>query len=99
MPEDMGITIRLDAASAEALADAISDRLAKRLSESTDSHPHELGWLNPAGAAEYLGISRRRVYDLKSSGRLPPDGHDGRIPLWRRESLDGYARDGLGTAE
>lgn len=51
-------------------------------------------WLTPSSAAEYLGVTRKRVYDLTSSRQLIPDGRDGRTPLYRRRTLDAYARSG-----
>lgn len=52
------------------------------------------GYLDPAGAARYLGLKRKRIYDLKSARVLEPDGHDGRTPLFKRETLDNYVRSG-----
>lgn len=70
---------------------ALAARLAPHLPQQTPAAPD--GWLAPAAAAEYLGVKRRRVYDLKSAGALEPDGYDGRTPLWRRSTLDAYALD------
>ena len=50
------------------------------------------GYLTPQGAAEYLGVKRKRIYDLTSARQLVPDGRDGRTPLYRRSTLDRYAR-------
>jgi excisionase family DNA binding protein len=50
------------------------------------------GWLTPAAAAKYLGVSRKRIYDLTSARALVPDGRDGRTPLFKRAVLDDYAR-------
>ena len=76
----------LDADALAALAVKLAPYLPQpRVSEGAD------GWLAPAAAAEYLGVGRRRVYDLKSAGALEPDGFDGRTPLWRRSTLDAYA--------
>jgi hypothetical protein len=50
------------------------------------------GYLAPAAAAQYLGVSRKRIHDLKSMGALEPDGFDGRTPLFTRQTLDAYAR-------
>jgi hypothetical protein len=52
----------------------------------------EDGYLAPAAAARYLGITRKRVYDLTSARALVPDGRDGRTPLYTRSTLDAYAR-------
>ncbi len=48
--------------------------------------------LAPEAAAAYLGVSRKRIYDLKSTGAIEPDGCDGRTPLFTRQTLDGYVR-------
>jgi hypothetical protein len=86
----------LAAALVAALDDADLATLAERLrpwlaspSAGTDPAPE---WLAPAAAAEYLGLSRKRIYDLKSANLLVPDGRDGRTPLYRRSTLDSYAR-------
>jgi Helix-turn-helix domain len=52
------------------------------------------GYLPPAAAAHYLGVSRQRIYQLTSARILAPDGRDGRTPLYTRESLDRYVRQG-----
>lgn len=46
----------------------------------------------PGDAARYLGVSRKRIYDLTGSRALEPDGRDGRTPLFRRGTLDAYVR-------
>lgn len=78
----------LDDESLDRLAALLAPRLAGRLAAEVDG----VGWLTPAAAGRYLGVSTRRVYDLKSAAKLPADGADGRVPLWRRETLDEYAR-------
>jgi predicted DNA-binding transcriptional regulator AlpA len=41
--------------------------------------------------ATALGVSRRTVERTKSAGKLPkPDLQLGKIPLWRRETIDGW---------
>jgi hypothetical protein len=72
--------------------DELARLLAPRIAVVAGEAP--AGWLAPAAAAEYLGVGRKRVYDLKSCGALEPDGYDGRTPLWRRDTLDAYARSG-----
>lgn len=57
---------------------------ADRLSQSLTTAPE--------GAAAYLGLTRKRIYDLKSAGALTPDGYDGRTPLFRLSTLDNYVR-------
>jgi hypothetical protein len=51
------------------------------------------GYLPPAAAAHYLGVSRQRIYQLTSARILCPDGRDGRTPLFTRRTLDTYVRD------
>ncbi len=46
-------------------------------------------YLRPADAARYMGVSRQRVYDLVSSGRLPRF-KDGSTTLVRRVDVDAY---------
>lgn len=71
--------------------DELAARLAPRLARADE--PRD-GYLAPEAAAAYLGLSRKRVYDLKSSGALEPDGYDGRTPLWSRATLDAYVLGG-----
>lgn len=72
--------------------DALAARVATRLGPLLLGQRQPGGFLNPEGAASYLGVSRKRIHDLKSMGALVPDGFDGRTPLFTRESLDAYAR-------
>jgi hypothetical protein len=78
---------------ARALLDALDDRdlaaLAERLGPYLPARDPG-GFLTPAGAAEYLGVTTRRIHDLTSARRLVPDGHDGRTPLFARRTLDRY---------
>jgi hypothetical protein len=61
-------------------------------SRPTGDDGRDDGYLAPAAAARYLGISRKRVYDLTSCRAIVPDGRDGRTPLFLRATLDSYAR-------
>jgi Helix-turn-helix domain len=72
------------------LAEAIADRI--RGPWEAQNHRTGEGWLAPEAAARYLGVSRQRIYDLKSQGAIEPDGWDGRTPMYRRQSLDSYLR-------
>lgn len=76
----------VDESELDALADRIAARVAERMPVAEAA-----GYLNPEGAAAYLGVKRKRIYDLKSAGALAPDGFDGRVPLYTRETLDAYA--------
>lgn len=81
--------LQVDDRFVDRLANAIADRIAGRLpSQRSDDD----GYLTPAAAARYMGVTRKRIHDLASSRRLIPDGHDGRTPLYRRKTLDTYVR-------
>jgi len=75
------------------LAEALAPILAQRL-EHQEHTPASDGYLAPDAAAQYLGVSRKRVYDLTSMRVLVPDGRDGRTPLFTRETLDAHVRRG-----
>lgn len=83
--------LRVDDRFVDRLAAAIADRIASRL---PSQHSDDDGYLSPAAAARYLGVTRKRIHDITSSRRLVPDGHDGRTPLYRRQTLDTYVRRG-----
>ena len=78
----------LDDAALDVLAERLAPRLAGRLAADAPAP----GWLTAADAAGYLGVTRKRIYDLASQRAIEPDGRDGRRPLYRRETLDAYAR-------
>ncbi len=73
------------------LAEALAPILAQRLGHQEHA-PAPEGYLAPEAAARYLGVSRKRIYDLTSMRVLVPDGRDGRTPLFTRATLDAYAR-------
>jgi hypothetical protein len=83
----------LDDAALDELTDRLEDRLLERL-EARKPESSSGGYLTPRAAAEYLGLTTKRVYDLKSSGAVEPDGYDGRTPLFLRATLDTYVRSG-----
>lgn len=89
----------LVAALDDAALDALAERLAPRLAHlAPGPAPTETdGWLTAADAAHYLGVTRKRIHDLTSARALVPDGRDGRTPLYRRSTLDAYARTGRST--
>jgi hypothetical protein len=73
------------------LAEALAPILAQRL-EHQEKPPASEGYLAPEAAARYLGVSRKRIYDLTSMRVLVPDGRDGRTPLFTRVTLDAHVR-------
>jgi hypothetical protein len=83
----------IDELGPEELAE-LAARLAPYL-PTPASGAEAAGYLTPAAAAEHLGVSRKRIYDLTSSRALVPDGRDGRTPLYTRATLDEYARRAL----
>jgi hypothetical protein len=79
--------LRADERFVEALAATVADQIADRLQgEAVEGE----GYLNPEAAGRYICVSRKRIYELTSAGRLAPDGYDGRTPLYRRQTLDDY---------
>jgi excisionase family DNA binding protein len=84
---DRQLTVSFPRELVDNLADAVAERLREQDGEQTPE-----GWLDSQAAAEYLCVPRRRIYDLTSDGRIKPDGRDGSKPLFRRETLDRYAR-------
>jgi hypothetical protein len=92
-PRPGGIPVlRADERFVEALAATLAEQVADRLQdEATDD-----GYLNPEAAGRYMCVPRRRIHELTSLGLLTPDGHDGRTPLYRRQTLDRYVQDAGG---
>jgi hypothetical protein len=90
MAEGLPVTLDLPPAALEAIAQraaaVVLEQLRAQAPERAD------GYLRPDGAADYLGLSRKRVHDLTSMGALVPDGRDGRTPLYTRATLDAYVR-------
>lgn len=66
---------------------ALVDQLAPRIMEKVLSGDP---WFDARQAAEYLGRPVSRIHNLTSSGQLEPDGRDGRLPMYRRSTLDRY---------
>lgn len=91
-PRPAGLPLlRADERFVEALAGVVAERVADRLGAQTRG---EEGYLNPEDAGRYVGVPRRRIHELTSTGLLVPDGRDGRTPLYRRQTLDDYVRSG-----
>jgi hypothetical protein len=80
--------LRADDRFVEALAATVAERVVDRLHE--EEAEEEEGYLNAEAAGRYLCVPRRRIHELTSAGLLTPDGYDGRTPLYRRRTLDGY---------
>jgi hypothetical protein len=80
--------LRADERFVEALAASVAEQVAERLRGETAEG--EDGYLNPEAAGRYICVPRRRIHELTSAGLLAPDGRDGRTPLYRRRTLDGY---------
>lgn len=76
------------------LAEALAPLLLDRVGGGQEQPEAADGYLAPEAAARYLGVSRKRIYDLTSMRALVPDGRDGRTPLFTRETLDAYVRGG-----
>lgn len=70
------------------LSDADIQKVAQAVragfEEGSDQHEP---WLNVSRAAEHLACSSKRIYDLKSQGRLRYAKEGGRL-IFRREWLD-----------
>jgi hypothetical protein len=89
-PRPAGMAVlRADERFVEALADALAERVAARLGTGDEA---EEGYLDAEAAGRFIGASRRRIHELTSDGRLVPDGHDGRRPLYRRGTLEAYVK-------
>lgn len=94
-PRPTGLPVlRADERFVEALADLVAERVADRLE---GARVDEGGYLDAEGAARHLCTNRKRIHELTSAGVLPPAGHDGRRPLYRRAGLDRYVETGGDT--
>lgn len=87
--DDLQLMLGVPPAAVEAIAQRAAEVALAKFPKADDLRE---GYLRPQAAAEYLGLSRKRVHDLTSSRALLPDGHDGRTPLYTRETLDSYVR-------
>jgi excisionase family DNA binding protein len=65
------------------LVDRVADRVVHRLGSLPSSHGGEL--LSIAEAAELLRCKPQRLYDLRSSGRLPRTVEGGRAVVRRAD--------------
>ena len=48
------------------------------------------GGLRAAAAAEYIGVSKRFLYDLRKRDGFPPPRLVGQTPVWLRTELDDW---------
>jgi excisionase family DNA binding protein len=80
----------LDDAALDLLAERLTPRLAERLGQNGAP---QSGWLDVAGAAEYIRCPKSRIYALVSANRISFH-KDGSRTLFRREELDEYVRSG-----
>jgi len=77
------IHLDLDAILVPLVREAVEQALAARDSERP---------FDSKAAAEYLGVSRRRVHDLVNEGRLPRRSDGPGCKLWfLKADLDAYA--------
>jgi len=87
-PRPFGLPVlRADERFVDALAETVAEQVVDRIRGGAAETE---GYLNPEAAARYISVSRKRIYELTSAGRLAPDGYDGRTPLFRRQTLDDY---------
>jgi excisionase family DNA binding protein len=71
------------------LADRVADLLAERGLNGAGAPADPDPWLDVDSAAEYLACKPKRLYDLKSQGRIR-FARDGSRLLFRRSWLDEY---------
>jgi excisionase family DNA binding protein len=82
-----GLALHLDDEVLERLAVMVADELERRRGTPTSATRTAQRWMTVDQAAEYIGASRQRVYDLRSAGQLGRHG-DGRRALIDRNELD-----------
>jgi excisionase family DNA binding protein len=73
-----------------ALVDLIAERVAEILAaKNGDGRPEPTKrWLTIDEAADYIGSTRKRIYDLRSAGRLSRTGDGSRVLVSRQELDD-----------
>jgi hypothetical protein len=80
----------LDDAALDALADLLVPRLAGRVAAAA---PQADGWLDSAGAANYLGISKNALHKLTASRTITFEQEAPGCKCWfRRVELDAWRR-------
>jgi excisionase family DNA binding protein len=80
-----GITLTLDGIE-PLLARLVEEAVEQKLAALKDDRP-----MDSKAAAEYLGVSRRRIHDLVNEGRLPRRSDGPGCKLWfSKADLDTY---------
>lgn len=84
-----GVHLQFPEEAIEALADAVADRVVERVLNQIESN--STGWLDSAGAAEYLGIGKGAVHKLTSAREIAfvQEVEGGRC-FFKRADLDEY---------
>ena len=74
----------------EEVLQQIAYRVAEILAEGPGATMPQRGhrWLTIDQAADYIGATRKRIYDLRSSGRLSRTGDGSRVLVDRQELDD-----------
>ena len=89
----------------EALADAIAERLDRRLPGPAAAGEPGSPWLDVEGACAYLGFSRDRLYKLTAARAIPHRKraggqglrfHRAELDAWMEEAYPGVDRPGRG---
>lgn len=88
--DDVEISIPIPVELVRAIARQVREQVLAELQAAAPSEPS--GYLAPQAAADYLGVSKKRIHDLTSMRAITPDGRDGRTPLYTRATLDAYVR-------
>lgn len=78
----MSDPVRLHSADLDALVAAVTDATRSRSP-----------WMTAVEAAEYIRAPLSRVRKLTMTGEIPHE-HDGRRPVYHRDELDQFIRDG-----
>ena len=85
----VSLTVDLSDEAIAQIAQQVAAILAK-----TSATPAMSRWLTVDQAAEHIGASRQRIYDLRSSGKLRRHGDGSRALIDRRE-LDRLVEGGV----
>jgi excisionase family DNA binding protein len=86
--------VKLELELTDAQLAAIAEKAAELVAEHLERHDRD-GFLDVAGAAEFLACKPDRIYALKSAGRIP-FYKDGSRLLFDREELREWVRNGGG---